>query len=122
MAVVYDQNSNKITMPIGDTYTFNVNVSGGLLTDGDIAMFAISNSDGEDALCKTFTINGGRCTVRLNSADTVNIEKGSYTWNIRLLHGAKVVDGKVEIDDSDEVITVWNKAPKFQLIDGGCDV
>lgn len=122
MAAVYNPENNKITMPIGDTFTFNVNVSGGVFVDGDIALFAISTADGEDIICKPFTINGGKCAVRLNSADTADKEAGNYTWNIRLLHGANIENGKVEIDDTDEVMTIWNKAPKFVLVDGGCDV
>lgn len=122
MAFTFDESSRKITLPIGDTLNMPLQVTGKPFIDGDMAMFAVSNTDGEDIICKTFTIADGGCKIRLNSADTADKEAGSYTWNIRLVHTPVIVDGVVQIDDSDEVVTLWNKPPKFVLVDGGCDV
>ena len=119
MAVVFDSKTNKITMPLGDTLTFPGKVKGG---EFNYVLFAISDADGNDIICKPFPITDGEYAVRLNSADTADMEANEYTWNLRLLHGAQLVDGKVQIDDEDEVMTVWNKPPKFVLVDGGCDV
>ena len=122
MAFTFDESSKKITLPIGDTLNMPLQVTGKPFVDGDVAMFAVSNTDGEDIICKTFTIENGGCKIRLNSADTADKEAGSYTWNIRLVHTPVIVDGVVQIDDSDEVVTLWNKPPKFVLVDGGCGV
>ena len=122
MAFVFDTETNKITLPIGDTMTLNVRVNGEPFKDGDTVMFAVSDDDGNDVLCKSFEMAEGKCRVRLSSADTAKLETGGYTWNLRLVHTAEIVDGKVQVDDSDEVVTLWNKPPKFILIDGGCDV
>ena len=86
MAFVFDQASNKITLPLGDTMNLPVKVTSKLFVDGDTVMFSVSNSDGEDIVCKSFTIADGRCNIRLNSADTADKEAGTYTWNIRLVH------------------------------------
>lgn len=122
MAVVFSPNDNKITMPIGDTLTFPGSVKGEPFGDGDYVLFAVSDSDGIDIISKLFPIADGKFTVRLASADTASMEVGGYTWNLRLLHGAQVVNDKPQIDDNDEVMTVWNKPPKFILVDGGGDV
>lgn len=122
MAFVFDENSKKITLPLGDTMNLPVKVKSSLYGNGDTVMFSVSTTDGEDIICKNFTIVDGGCNIRLNSSDTANKEAGEYIWNIRIVHVADVVDGKVKVDDSDEVITMFNKPPKFVLVDGGCDV
>ncbi len=122
MAFLFDEGSKKITLPLGDTMNLSVKITSGLYADGDTVMFALSDSEGKDAICKAFTISDGKCTIRLNSADTADMEAGSYTWNIRLVHTAETVDGKIQIDDTDEVLTLFNKPPRFVLVDGGCDV
>lgn len=122
MAWTYNTTNNKIVLPIGDTLNLPVKIGGDLIVDGDTVMFAVSDADGNDVLCKTFTVTGAACVVRLNSEDTAKLAADMYTWNIRLIHTADVADGKVIIDNADEVVTIFNKSPKFELVDGGCDV
>ena len=122
MAWTYNTGNNKIVLPIGDTMNLPVKISGDLIVDGDTVMIAISDADGNDILCKTFTVADAACVVRLNSEDTAKLAADMYTWNIRLIHTADVADGEVIIDNTDEVVTIFNKPPKFELVDGGCDV
>lgn len=122
MAWTYNTGNNKIVLPIGDTMNLPVKISGDLIVDGDTVMFAVSDADGNDVLCKRFIVANAACVVRLNSEDTARLQPDVYTWNIRLIHTVEVADGEVVIDNSDEVVTIYNRPPKFELVDGGCDV
>lgn len=120
----YDESTRQITLPCGDTFDLWIDVEWDALTEGDVILFAVYNSSGEDVLVKAAEIEDGTAHIRICNHDTRDIAAGRYKWNLRLVTDPeRDENGNVYAADcSDNVITVLDTPPTFKLWKGGAYV
>lgn len=120
----YDESTRQITLPCGDTFDLWIDVEWDALTEGDVILFAVYNSSGEDVLIKAAEIEDGTAHIRICNHDTRDIAAGRYKWNLRLVTDPERDEsGNVYAADcSDNVITVFDTPPTFKLWKGGAYV
>ena len=125
MPFAYNEETNAITMPAGDTANIEVGVEWDRLAEGDVLLFAVFDPAASgDLVCKPVEIVDGLAQIRICNHDTRDIEPGRYRWNLRLVTSpAYDEDGNVRVDEcTDDVITVFDKPPEFKLTRGGAYV
>jgi hypothetical protein len=122
MPFAYDTDTHAILMACGDTANIRVKVQWYNLGAGDVLLFAVFDRDAKtDVLCKPVPIEQGWANVRLCNHDTRDIPPGRYRWNLRIVTDPVFDDdGKVRVDAcTSDVVTVFDSAPIFRLVNGG---
>jgi hypothetical protein len=126
MAFVFDEKTQAIRMPAGDTADIPVTVEWDGLRDGDAVVFAIFDPKEEsgDLVVRSAELVDGCAVIRLCNHDTRDVPPGHYRWNLRIVTGpARDAEGRVIADEcSDSVITVFETPPSFRLTRGGAYV
>lgn len=125
MAFNFDEDSNKISMPPGDTGDLHLQIEWDTHGKDAVVVFAIVNRrTGVDMMIKAAEIVNGYAHIRLCNHDTRNIAPGTYQWQIRLVTSpAHDADGNVIADEcTDDVISVFTEMPTFVIQKGGARV
>lgn len=126
MAFIYNTASGRITCPRGDTGALRVTISGDIaLAPGDMLVFGLYNpKTKETMLRKQATIADGSAEVHFTNADTRELAAGSYKYNLRVVTDPEYgANGDVICaDDSDNVLSIYNDMPKFEILEAGVHV
>lgn len=95
-----DSNGN-ITLPIGDTFSFNVVASGYDFSATDRALFTIKGSDGSIIFQNAYQMANNQFRVDLHNSDTDSLSAGNYQYDVRYVvnpvydENGAIVDGDV---------------------------
>lgn len=124
MPYTFNSATKSIVLPIGDTMTINVTVTGYTF---DAIVFAIYDRDtGEDLLLIPMDIDAdGNASIRLSNELTRSLEPGRYKWNLRLVTDPERDEyGNIIAEDAnDDVVTVFGpdngSIPDMKLVDNG---
>lgn len=98
MAIEIDKRTMKMSLIIGDTGTFAFNLTSNndfSLQEGDKVVFTMKKSkeDDDPIIQKTITeFEDGYVIVPILPEDTINLEKASYVYDIKLIRN----DGNVD--------------------------
>lgn len=126
MPFQYSTSSGRITCPRGDTGALNFTFSGAIsLKPGDMLVFGLYNtSTKETVLRKQVEIVDGAAVLLFSNADTRDIPVGSYKYNLRVVTDPEYDEhGQVICSDAtDNVLSVYNDLPKFELLEAGVNV
>ena len=121
MAFNYDPGTNKITCPRNNNGTLEVNVTGMTFGPEDVVAFYIRDPAWSRKLREKVLLpdSNGKCAFTLNSGDTDLIPPGKYKWNLRIVTSPQFdADGNLTIaEDSANSITVFNRAPEFEVLE-----
>ncbi len=123
----FDEASNKISMPPGDTGDLHFEVEWDTNGKKAAILFAIvDNRMGIDALLKSAEIADGKAHIRLCNHDTRDMKPGTYSWQLRLITSpARDEAGNIIADScTDDVISVFSgdRMPEFILEKKGARV
>ena len=126
MPYLYNEATHKITIPRGDTATLHFTVDGGGVRDGDAVLFRVRNrSRNLWTITKMALVENGAATIRLTSADTRGLSSGQkYGWTIGVVSDP-VMDEQgnpIANDATDNVMSIYNELPKFDLLEAGVHV
>lgn len=83
----------KITQ--GDTGPLVVAVTGATLGSGDKLELTFADREKNKLLQKIVDFSSNVATVEFENADTADMASGAYLWQIRIVKGATVADGKI---------------------------
>lgn len=127
MAYSYDEVTNTITLPRGDTVTIplEIAVEGDMpeAADGTAVVFVVWNTtENVRVLKKSAIITGGKAEIRIASADTREWDTAStYGWSIGTVTDPDIdpETGVYAGNDTDEVVSAFDKLQKFKLTNGG---
>lgn len=126
MPFQYSASSGRITCPRGDTGALRVTISGDIsLLPGDMLVFGLYDPKTKETLLrKQAAITEGAAMLRFTNADTREMAAGSYKYNLRIVTNPEYdADGNVIcVDDSDNVLSVYNELPKFEILEAGVHV
>ena len=78
----------------GDTANILSTLSG-TYASGDMGELTFAGKDGTVLVQKTASISNNSLTFALALADTKDIPEGDYEWELRIVTGATVTDGKI---------------------------
>lgn len=122
----YSASSGRIVCPRGDTGALKFLFSGAIsLKPGDMLVFGLySPSAKETILRKQVEIVDGTAHLVFANADTRDLPVGSYRYNLRVVTNPEYdADGLVICNDAtDNVMSVYNELPKFDLLEAGVHV
>lgn len=79
----------------GDTANILSTLTGITYASGDMGELTFAGKDGTVLVRKTASISSGNITFSLDHADTKDIPEGDYEWELRIVTGATVSDGKI---------------------------
>lgn len=79
----------------GDTANLLTTLSGVTFASGDMGELTFAGKDGTVLVQKTASISNNSLTFALAHADTKDIPEGDYEWELRIVTGATVTDGKI---------------------------
>ena len=129
MSILANNETRQITMPIGDTGTFVIELDVTEPVTG-LAVFAIckkTTSRYETVFQTTVEVVDNSVTIHMQNADTENLAPGEYLWDVRILSDAETdpETGKpVETDGVGTVSSLFalDGLPKFTLVGVAVDV
>jgi len=107
----------KITQ--GDTGTLTVNVTGATFGSDDRVQLTVADKDKNILLQKVAEFDGNEAEFEFENADTADIEKGVYLWELRFVKDATVT-GDVITGGSD--IETPYESMTLQIIDALADI
>lgn len=107
----------KITQ--GDTGTLTVNVTGATFGSDDRVQLTVADKDKNVLLQKVAEFDGNEAEFEFENADTADIEKGVYLWELRFVKDATVT-GDVITGGSD--IETPYESMTLQIIDALADI
>lgn len=117
MGVYVINPDGSIQLSLGDTLSFNVNVTvtGYTPTEDDIALFTIKSSGGAKVYEKVYplvdpTTGETKFLVTFQNADTDALSPGSYTYDVRFVINPTYDEETGRVTGGDQVIT-----PKLPL-------
>ena len=123
MPFQYSVSSGRITCPRGDTGALNFTFSGTIsLKPGDMLVFGLYRpSTKETMLRKQVEIVDGSAILLFTNADTRDLPAGSYRYNLRVVTDPEFdANGLVVCADAtDNVLSIYNELPKFELLEAG---
>ena len=126
MPFQYSASSGRITCPRGDTGAIRFSFSGAItLKPGDMLVFGLFNpSTKQTVLRKQVEIVDGIAFLTLTNADTRSLTVGSYRYNLRIVTDPEYDEnGQVICNDAtDNVLSIYNELPKFELLEAGVHV
>lgn len=126
MAFTFDEATNKISMPPGDTGDLFVDVEWDTEKETAVVFAIVNRRTGEDMMLKSAEIEGGKAHIRLCNHDTRDLEPGTYNWQLRLVTSpARDEEGNIIADEcGDDVISVFSgdSLPVFKLEKKGARV
>ena len=126
MPFQYSTSSGRITCPRGDTGVLNITFSGAInLKPGDMLVFGLYNpTTKETVLRKQVEIVDGAAVLLFSNADTRDIPVGSYKYNLRVVTDPEYDEHDQVIcsDATDNVLSIYNDLPKFDLLEAGVHV
>lgn len=126
MPFQYSAASGRITCPRGDTGALRFTFSGEIhLLPGDMLVFGLySPSTKETLLRKQVEIVNGVALLLFTNADTRDLPVGSYKYNLRIVTNPEYdAEGFVICTDAtDNVMSIYNDLPKFELLEAGVHV
>lgn len=118
--------SGRITCPRGDTGALRFSFSGAItLKPGDMLVFGLySPTAKETVLRKQVEIVDGSALLLFTNADTRDLPAGSYKYNLRVVTDPEYDENGLVIctDTTDNVLSVYNELPKFELLEAGVHV
>ena len=79
----------------GDTEDLVINLTGETFTSSDKAQITFTRSDGTVLMNKVANINNNAVTFSFEINDTKDIPEGDYKWEIQIVTGATVTNGKI---------------------------
>lgn len=79
----------------GDTANLLTTLTGITYVSGDMGELTFAGKDGTVLMRKTASITNSSMTFALAHADTKDIPEGDYEWELRIVTGATVTDGKI---------------------------
>lgn len=86
------RNTYDINLYRGDTKTLRLNFTDGAVAGDRIRMMVKDGLDGEALISKEVTLGGsGTVVITIESADTQQLEPGTYIYDIELVRGDRVV-------------------------------
>ena len=98
----------KITQ--GDTGTLTVNVTGATFGSDDRVQLTVADKDENVLLQKVAEFDGNEAEFEFENADTADIEKGVYLWELRFVKDATVtgdvITGGSDIETPYESMTL----------------
>lgn len=114
MAFTVTENCN-IICPRGDTGAITYAIRGIDMSEGDVLVFGVIDNGGRTILRKIAAIENGAAIINFSNADTRELDVGKYRYNLRLVTDPEYDgDGNVIcLDDTDNVITLYNCPPRF---------
>ncbi len=107
----------KITQ--GDTGTLTVNVTGATFGSDDRVQLTVADKDKNVLLQKVAEFDGNAAEFEFENADTADLEKGVYLWELRFVKDATVT-GDVITGGSD--IETPYESMTLQIIDALADI
>lgn len=126
MPFQYSAASGRITCPRGDTGALNFTFSGAIsLKPGDMLIFGLySPTTKETLLRKQVEIVDGAALLLFSNADTRDLPTGSYKYNLRIVTDPEYGENGLVIcaDATDNVLSIYNDLPKFELLEAGVHV
>ena len=118
--------SGRITCPRGDTGALRFTFSGAItLKPGDMLVFGLySPTAKETVLRKQVEIVNGSALLLFTNADTRDLPAGSYKYNLRVVTDPEYDENGLVAcaDTTDNVLSVYNELPKFELLEAGVHV
>lgn len=124
MAFVYSAEGDMVC-PRGDTGALKVTVSGITLNAGDMLVFGVFDPvRGRTLLRKQAEIVNGEAILTFTNADTRGLRPGMYRYNLRIVTDPELDEkgNVVCLDDTDNVISVYNEMPRFWVKEAGVHV
>ncbi|MBR2601403.1 MAG: hypothetical protein IKE08_01785 [Clostridia bacterium] len=103
----------------GDTGTLTVNVTGATFGSDDRVQLTVADKDENVLLQKVAEFDGNEAEFEFENADTADIEKGVYLWELRFVKDATVT-GDVITGGSD--IETPYESMTLQIIDALADI
>lgn len=92
-------------LPVGDTGSFNVSVTGQEFGPDDRALFTLKSAAGEIIKEEAFEIVDGLFTVFFVNSDTDRLPAGNYQYDIRFIVNPVYDEETGRIIDGDDVNT-----------------
>lgn len=126
MPFQYSASIGRITCPRGDTGALSFTFSGAIsLKPGDMLVFGLYNpATKETVLRKQVEIVDGAALLLFTNADTRDLSAGSYKYNLRVVTDPEYDENGLVIcaDATDNVLSIYNDLPKFDLLEAGVHV
>ena len=86
---------NTLIVTQGDTANILTTLTGITYASGDMGELTFAGKDGIVLVRKTASISNSSLSFALAHADTKDIPEGDYEWELRIVTGATVSDGKI---------------------------
>ena len=125
MPFQYNATSGRITCPRGDTGALRFTFTGMTLKPGDMLVFGLYNPTlKQTVLRKQVEITNGSALLSFTNADTRDLPAGSYKYNLRVVTDPELDENGLVIcaDQTDNVLSIYNELPKFELLEAGVHV
>ena len=129
MSILVNGETRQITMPVGDTGTFVIELDVTEPVSG-LAVFAIckkTTSRYETMFQKTVEVVDNSVTIHMQNADTEALAPGEYFWDVRILSDPETDPETGKTVETDAIGTVTSLfalegLPKFTLVGVAVDV
>ena len=125
MPFQYSTASGRITCPRGDTGALRFTFNGLTLKPGDMLVFGLYNPTSKQTILrKQVEIVDGAAQLLFTNADTRDLPAGSYKYNLRIVTDPEYDDNGSVVcaDNTDNVMSIYNDLPKFELLEAGVHV
>lgn len=116
---MFKLNGTTLKITQGDTGTLTVNVTGATFGSDDRVQLTVADKDKNVLLQKVAEFDGNEAEFEFENADTADIEKGVYLWELRFVKDATVT-GDVITGGSD--IETPYESMTLQIIDALADI
>lgn len=114
-----DATTRKITMHKGDTGSVDFMIAGDPLGENDRVLFTVKDSMGNVVKQEIITPVDGSFSVQFTNADTCDLKKNIYSYDVRVLGNPVITDDKIV---SVESVDTPANAAQLELIDVVGDV
>ena len=125
MPFQYSAASGRITCPRGDTGALRFTFTGMTLKPGDMLVFGLYSPTLKQTIFrKQVEIADGSALLLFTNADTRDLPAGSYKYNLRVVTDPELDEKGLVIcaDQTDNVLSIYNELPKFELLEAGVHV
>lgn len=112
--------NNTLVITQGDTGTLNVSVTGATLGSSDMAQLTVTDKKRNEVLQKIAAFADNVATILFANGDTANLPADVYLWELRIVTGATVSEGK--ITGGTDIITPFEDAQPMRIVDALGDI
>lgn len=111
---------DELVITQGDTGELYATITGDEFGSSDKAQVTFAGKDGTIMLQKVTGFTDDTAEFDFDIDDTADIPAGDYIWELRIVKGATVSDGKITAGTS--AYTPHNKPMPLRIVDALCDI